>query len=183
MGAVAVGATAVPSLSALRMATDLRFGLTEKEIDLSGIEPGQVRMDGIALKRSTLIGGEELTVPVMILRRKAEWIAETGRGGYAMKEPVDAARRYLKPEWIVVRAFCTHLGCTPNIIDESSKPVNIVCPCHGGRYDTVGRVISGPPSLNLYLIPYEFKSETRINLFISSPKDITLTEVSGFRKA
>lgn len=182
MGAVAVGAGAIPTVSAWGIAEDLKFKLTEKDVDLAGIEPGQMKIDGISLVRSTLIGDTDLVVPVLILRRKPEWIAQTDKADYSMKEPVEVGGRYFKPEWFICRAFCTHLGCTPNIIDDTTDPVNIVCPCHGGRYDTIGRILSGPPPLNLYLIPYRFTAEDKIRLYISTPNDITLTSVSDFKK-
>lgn len=37
---------------------------------------------------------------------------------------------------------CTHLGCRTKFNAESMQ---IECPCHGGVYDSAGRVISGPP--------------------------------------
>jgi cytochrome b6-f complex iron-sulfur subunit len=43
------------------------------------------------------------------------------------------------------RAFgarCTHLGCTVRL---SRAVGELVCPCHGGRFDLEGRVLSGPP--------------------------------------
>jgi cytochrome b6-f complex iron-sulfur subunit len=43
-------------------------------------------------------------------------------------------------------AVCTHLTCT--VIYESSTGT-ILCPCHNGRYDLSGKVISGPPPLPL----------------------------------
>lgn len=183
MGAAAVGAAAVPAISALRVASDLVFGTTEQEVDLSAIQPGEMKVVGLSLKRATLIGTDELVVPVMVLRRKPEWVQQMETARYSMKEPVEATERYINPEWFVARAFCTHLGCTPNIIDESSTPVNIVCPCHGGRFDTLGRVISGPPPSNLFLLPYRFTAGNRINIYVESPKDITVTKVSDFRKA
>lgn len=182
MGAVAAGATAVPAISSWSMASDLKFGLTEKEVGLSDVPPGGLKIDGLTLKRMTLIGEDELVIPVMIVRRKPEWIKEDSLA-VSYKEPVAASERYLNPEWYVARAFCTHLGCTPNIIDESTTPVNIVCPCHGGRYDTIGRVISGPPPTNLYLLPYRFTAADKITLYVANPKDITYGKVSEFPKA
>ncbi len=182
MGAVAVGAGTVPAVSAWRIARDLKFGLTEKDVDVSGMKPGEMKIDGISLGRHTLIGNTELIVPVLILRRKPRWIANTEKADYKMKEPVAAGGRYLESEWFVCRAFCTHLGCTPNIIDEKSNPVNIVCPCHGGRYDTLGRVLSGPPPSNLYLIPYSFTAKDTIRLSVASPEEITLGSVSEFKR-
>lgn len=34
---------------------------------------------------------------------------------------------------------CTHLGCTVGV-----TPVELVCPCHGSRFDRKGRVLQGP---------------------------------------
>jgi cytochrome b6-f complex iron-sulfur subunit len=39
-------------------------------------------------------------------------------------------------------AICTHLGC---IIAWHPKAKEFICPCHGGRYDLNGNVLSGPP--------------------------------------
>jgi len=44
-----------------------------------------------------------------------------------------------------LRAFsgiCTHLTC--NIVFESDTE-SLLCPCHNGRFDLSGNVISGPP--------------------------------------
>ncbi len=39
-------------------------------------------------------------------------------------------------------AVCTHLNCTVQYDPEISA---ILCPCHNGKYDLNGQVISGPP--------------------------------------
>jgi Rieske Fe-S protein len=39
-------------------------------------------------------------------------------------------------------ATCTHLGCNVTFDEETKR---FVCPCHGGYYDTTGRVLGGPP--------------------------------------
>ena len=38
-----------------------------------------------------------------------------------------------------ISAVCTHLGC---IVKQASVGFN--CPCHGSRFDSMGRVIGGP---------------------------------------
>lgn len=47
---------------------------------------------------------------------------------------------------------CTHAGCTVvfNAVEKSWD-----CPCHGGRYDLSGRVITGPPTRGLEKIQLE----------------------------
>ena len=36
---------------------------------------------------------------------------------------------------------CTHAGCAVGLADDGG----FACPCHGGRYDSLGRPVSGPP--------------------------------------
>jgi Rieske Fe-S protein len=45
----------------------------------------------------------------------------------------------------VFKSTCTHLGC--NVYFSPDK--NLVCPCHGSKFQSDGRVISGPASKNL----------------------------------
>lgn len=47
-------------------------------------------------------------------------------------------------------AICTHLGC---IVFWNEGGGYIQCPCHDGRFDTNGQVISGPPPAPLPEIP------------------------------
>ncbi len=51
-------------------------------------------------------------------------------------------KRIKEDEVIAVSAGCTHLGCIVTW-DEESKIFK--CPCHDGRFDAEGKVISGPP--------------------------------------
>ena len=41
-----------------------------------------------------------------------------------------------------LQSTCTHLGCR-TAYDRRSK--RILCPCHGGAFDTQGNVVAGPP--------------------------------------
>lgn len=47
-------------------------------------------------------------------------------------------------------AICTHLRCIVHWHEEGGY---ILCPCHDGRFDTNGRVISGPPPAPLPPVP------------------------------
>ncbi|MES2828437.1 MAG: FAD-dependent oxidoreductase [Bacteroidota bacterium] len=44
---------------------------------------------------------------------------------------------------------CTHAGCTV-VFNDAEKSWD--CPCHGGRFDTSGKVITGPPRADLLKI-------------------------------
>lgn len=45
-------------------------------------------------------------------------------------------------ELLALSAKCTHEGCTVTYVPGQSS---IWCPCHDGRFDLSGRVLSGPP--------------------------------------
>ncbi len=45
---------------------------------------------------------------------------------------------------------CTHAGC---IVAWNNAEKTWDCPCHGGRYDIAGNVLTGPPRKNLKAIP------------------------------
>ncbi len=45
-------------------------------------------------------------------------------------------------ELAAFNAVCTHLNCT---VQYDSQTKYIWCPCHNGRFDLKGKVISGPP--------------------------------------
>lgn len=47
-------------------------------------------------------------------------------------------------ELIALSLVCTHLGCTVNI-----NARDIVCPCHGSRFNHRGEVLRGPARENL----------------------------------
>jgi len=49
-------------------------------------------------------------------------------------------------ELIAFSGICTHLTCT--VLYESDSET-ILCPCHNGKFDLSGNVISGPPPSSL----------------------------------
>jgi len=51
-------------------------------------------------------------------------------------------KRVKEDEVIAISATCTHLGC---IVTWDDAQQIFKCPCHDGRYDPQGQVISGPP--------------------------------------
>ncbi len=49
-----------------------------------------------------------------------------------------------------ISLVCTHLGCTVGV-----KDTEMVCPCHGSRYDLGGKVLNGPSTRELPLLEVE----------------------------
>ena len=77
---------------------------------------------------------------VLEYEAKDGWLTSTERSLAYIKKVKET-------EVIAISAVCTHLGCLVTW-DEDQKIFK--CPCHDGRYDSEGRVISGPPPAPLY---------------------------------
>jgi ubiquinol-cytochrome c reductase iron-sulfur subunit len=65
-------------------------------------------------------------------------------------------------QWLIMIANCTHLGCVP--VGDSGDFDGWFCPCHGSHYDSAGRIRKGPAPANLVLPPYEFLSDTLVQI-------------------
>jgi menaquinol-cytochrome c reductase iron-sulfur subunit len=46
------------------------------------------------------------------------------------------------PPYVAISTRCAHLGCPVNYVPAAER---FICPCHGGVYDSQGRVVGGPP--------------------------------------
>lgn len=63
--------------------------------------------------------------------------------------PIPEIRAWLlrdKSGFYAISGICTHLGCTIAIEDDS----NLICPCHGSRFDPQGEVVNGPAEQSLH---------------------------------
>jgi Rieske Fe-S protein len=54
--------------------------------------------------------------------------------------------RTAETEVVALDAICTHLGCT---LSFDSKDSQLVCPCHGAKFNEMGSAISGPTTTPL----------------------------------
>ena len=87
--------------------------------------------------------------------------------------------RSIKPEWLVMVAICTHLGCVPDYFGEiKPEPFDpnwkggFFCPCHKSRYDMSGRVFTGVPApLNMVIPPYHFVDDTHVLIGVDPAKE------------
>lgn len=79
--------------------------------------------------------------------------------------------RSIKKEIFVAVSICTHLGCVVLHVTPNQNNVNQLyqggyfCPCHGGKFDTSGRLLSNNPAKQNLIVPeYEFINETKIRI-------------------
>jgi len=80
-------------------------------------------------------GGGRFQRVVLEYETKVGWMSKTAR-------TLAYVQQTKKDEVIAISAGCTHLGC---IVTWDDQEEIFKCPCHNGRYDTAGNVISGPP--------------------------------------
>lgn len=55
---------------------------------------------------------------------------------------------------------CTHLGCT-----VESKPEGFACPCHGSRFDPLGKVTRGPAQKPLNSLRTGIDSDGKLHVY------------------
>jgi Rieske Fe-S protein len=72
---------------------------------------------------------------VLEYEQKDGWLTATIRSLVYVK-------RVKEDEVVAISASCSHLGC---IVTWDEEQKIFKCPCHDGKYDVEGRVISGPP--------------------------------------
>jgi Rieske Fe-S protein len=72
---------------------------------------------------------------VLEYERKDGWLIASAKS-------LAYVKRVKEDEVIAISATCTHLGC---IVTWDDKQQIFKCPCHNGRYNPEGQVISGPP--------------------------------------
>jgi ubiquinol-cytochrome c reductase iron-sulfur subunit len=145
-----------PFIKALAPAQDTLRNREPIEVDLLTIREGEMK--------EVLWGGER----IIIVHREPDWI-EKVRGKEMegrLKDPIQDEERVIRPDWFISSGVCTHLGCSPTLVTREMADVPffpaLFCGCHGGIYDVSGRIFSGPPPANLYLIPYKFIDEETV---------------------
>jgi ubiquinol-cytochrome c reductase iron-sulfur subunit len=103
--------------------------------------------------------------PIYISHRTKKQIEEARKVPVSSLPDPQSDEARVKPgkdQWLVVIGICTHLGCIP--IAHEGTYNGFFCPCHGSQYDTSGRIRSGPAPTNLPVPPYQFVSDTKIQI-------------------
>lgn len=170
VGAVGAAFAAVPFVMSLRPSERAKALGAPVQIDISKLEPGQMV---IAVWRRQ---------PVWVVRRTPEMLASLDQVKGQLSDPDSkvqqqpeyiqktGAARALKPEYMVLKGICTHLGCSPKFRPESPAPEiaadwkgGFFCPCHGSKFDLSGRVYAGVPApTNLQVPPHRYASDTTL---------------------
>lgn len=168
VGGAGLVATAVPFVASMAPSERARALGAPVEVEVQGLQPGELRTV------------EWRGQPVFVLRRTTEMLGSLRRhddlladpGSRRSDQPAYAANaeRSIKPDFAVLVAVCTHLGCvptfrpTPGAADiGASWPGGFYCPCHGSKFDLAGRVFKNVPAPTNLVVPlYHFASATTL---------------------
>ena len=71
----------------------------------------------------------------------------------------------IKDEAKVLSRRCPHLGCH---LEINNKYGQIVCPCHGSRFDLEGRYISGPAKKDMQQLSFKIKPNGNLQIYLDS---------------
>jgi ubiquinol-cytochrome c reductase iron-sulfur subunit len=171
VGAAGVAAATWPFIVSWQPSERSLAGGTPVIADVSKLEPGQQ------------ITVQWRRLPVWALRRTPEMLATLANLTDELRDPESRVEsqqsnyarnphRSIRPEYLVVVAICTHLGCVP-IFRPDVAPADLgpawlggyFCPCHGSRFDLAGRVFKGVPApTNLLIPPHRYVSDTLIEV-------------------
>jgi ubiquinol-cytochrome c reductase iron-sulfur subunit len=163
-GAVGAVFAAVPFIESWSPSERARALGAPVMVDLSKLEPGQMTLP--VWRRQ----------PIFVVRRTPDMVKRVSGHDGELKDPrskdseqppyADNELRSRTPEYLVLIAICTHLGCLPKQRFDAGElsaswPGGFWCPCHGSRFDLAGRVFEGSPaSVNLRVPPYSYPKET-----------------------
>lgn len=161
-GGAGIVATSVPFVASMAPSERARALGAPVEVDLKTLRPGE------------LLTVEWRGKPVWVLHRTPEMIEAARAHAERLSDPKsrrpqqpDYARNELratKPEFGVMVAICTHLGCIPSFRPERGAadlgedwPGGFFCPCHGSKFDLAGRVYKNVPApSNLEVPPHHY---------------------------
>lgn len=170
VGAVGAGFAAVPFLASLAPSERAKALGAPVTIDIGKVEPGQMI---VAVWRRQ---------PIWVVRRTPAMIESLGQVAGELADPHSevpqqpdyikqtGATRALKPEYMVLKGICTHLGCSPKFRPEHPAPEiaadwkgGFFCPCHGSKFDLSGRVYKSVPApINLQVPPHRYANDTTL---------------------
>jgi ubiquinol-cytochrome c reductase iron-sulfur subunit len=61
-----------------------------------------------------------------------------------------------KDRFFIAIGLCTHLGCIPSYFPDKSI---FICACHGGQFDSSGKVLKAPPPSPLVIPPFKINGK------------------------
>ena len=176
-GAGAVIGTAIPFLAAFNPSEKAKAAGAPAKADISKLAKGEMMLV------------EWRGIPIYIIRHTKESLATLNENLSRLSDPDSKEQqqpeyaknpsRSIRKDIVVLEGVCTHLSCAPKFYPQlgttdfdSDWQGGFFCPCHGSKFDLVGRVYSGVPApTNLSVPPHYYESENV--LIIGEDEEVT----------
>jgi len=165
VGTGAVVGAAIPFVAAFNPSEQAKAAGAPAKADISKLSKGEMMLV------------EWRGIPIYIIRHTEESLAALKNNLSRLSDPnsdenqqpeyAKNSHRSIKEEIVVLEAVCTHLQCAPKFFPElgatdfdNNWQGGFFCPCHGSKFDLVGRVYSGVPApTNLSIPPHYYESD------------------------
>ena len=165
VGTGAIIGAAIPFVAAFNPSEQAKAAGAPTKADISRLGEGEMMLI------------EWRGIPIYIIRHSKESLLNLNKNVSRLSDPNSVedqqpiyaknSNRSRKQEIVVLEAVCTHLSCAPKFYPElgstdfdSNWQGGFFCPCHGSKFDLVGRVYSGVPApTNLQVPPHYYESE------------------------
>lgn len=173
LGAIGTAGLLFPFIASMNPSERARAAGAPVSVDISRLQPGE--QITITWRRKPVWVLRRTDTNIQDLNDNSFWSRLRDPGSNVLSQQPGYARntlRSINPEYLVVIALCTHLGCVPTYRPEPAPPDlgpdwlgGYYCPCHGSRFDLAGRVYKGVPApTNLVIPPYQFLTDTLIEI-------------------
>ena len=165
LGAGAVVGAAIPFVTAFNPSEKAKAASAPARADISKLGKGEMMLV------------EWRGIPIYIIRHTEESLEVLDNNLSRLSDPdskqnqqpeyAKNKNRSIKKNIVVLSGVCTHLSCTPKFYPDlgttdfdDNWQGGFFCPCHGSKFDLVGRVYSGVPApTNLPVPPHYYESE------------------------
>lgn len=165
VGAGAVVGAVIPFVSAFNPSEKAKAAGAPTKADIGKLEEGEMMLV------------EWRGIPIYIIKHSETSLTSLKQNLSRLSDPdskkdqlpnnIKTANRSIREDIVVLEAVCTHLSCAPKFYPElgitnfdSNWQGGFFCPCHGSKFDLIGRVYSGVPApTNLSVPPHYYESE------------------------
>lgn len=176
VGAVGAGLWAVPFVASLPPSEKAKALGAPVAVDISKLEPGQQLT--VAWRSQAVFIVKRTNDMLATLKEVTDRLADANSDAPQQPEYAKNETRSIKPEILVIKGVCTHLGCSPKFRPDKAPPDigadwqgGFYCPCHGSKFDFAGRVYAGVPApTNIIVPPHHYRDENTVVIGEDQPE-------------
>jgi ubiquinol-cytochrome c reductase iron-sulfur subunit len=165
LGAIGAFFVAIPFLSAFKPSARAEAAGAPVQVDISSINPGEMMIVEWRGKPVFVVKLESNAVK--LISQNLDRLADPKMESPAQPEYAKNEIRSRREGLAIITGVCTHLGCSPKYYPNAGSTDfdpdwqgGFFCPCHGSKFDLLGRVYAGVPApTNMEVPPHYFAKD------------------------